>query len=276
MSATIRSGPAETKAVSGRLGLIATGQGPRNDYITFHQGFLRSLGLEVEILLKCMLDGRTAGEIAALAPEPSDTAIHGYVRRPGSMNRRFGPDWAEVWMTRASTIPLVQACIDDLEREHVDAIIYCCAENYPDRSFRTITPFILPGRVLLKYAELVAATRDHTTIGILTSGARQRPQQLEAWQCQSWASRVTLHYELLGDRPVDAAAGLASLEPHLVLYWGYGVGLAPGDPTALLSQLEAVLQRPIILPHIASTLLARNFLRPSLNASRFLSSSGRC
>jgi hypothetical protein len=57
-----------------------------------------------------------------------------------------------------------------------------------DRSFRTTTPFILPGRVLLKHAEQVAATQDHTTIGIFTSGARQRPQQLEAWQRQSWAA----------------------------------------------------------------------------------------
>jgi hypothetical protein len=53
------------------------------------------------------------------------------------------------------------------------------------------------------------------------------------------------------------------------------MGLAPGDPTGLLSQMEAVLQRPIITPHVAATLSARNFLRPSPDGSRFLSGGGR-
>jgi protein AroM len=255
-----------------KLGLIGTGQGPRSEYIAFHSGMLRRLGLEVDVVMRHALHGMSAAEIQALAPKPEDPAIHGYVRVPGEMNHRFGADWGEVWMERGRSIGLVQACIDALEKEDgVDATIYCCAEPYPKDAFRCSRPLVLPYRVALGYAEAVAHSRGgKATIGILTGGTRQRKQQLEMWHSYPWTANLNLQFELVGEAPGEAAKRLAETKPDLVIYWGYGIGLAPGDPPGLISEMEAILGRPIILGHIVSTLFVRSLLYPSINGREFV------
>jgi hypothetical protein len=255
-----------------RLGLIGTGQGPRQEYIDFHGGLLRELGADVKVVMRHALDGLSAKAIAALAPTPNEPAIHGYVRSENEHNRRFGTSWGDAWISRSHSVRLVQECIDVLEQEEqVDAIIYCCGEPYPEGAFRSSKPLILPYQVVLSY--VVGRFHAHpgrVTVGILTSGTRQRAQQLAMWRAQEWASRVDLQFEVFGDAPYDAADRLAAAKPELVLYWGYGTGLAPGDDPGLISGLEKTLAQPIVLPHIVSTLFVRNYLYPSINGRQYV------
>ena len=66
-------------------------------------------------------------------------------------------------MARRHLIPLIQQRIDELEAEGVDAIIVCCAEEYPPRSFRARSPFVLPYRSGLALVEAAAAELESAT-----------------------------------------------------------------------------------------------------------------
>lgn len=48
--------------MNARLGLITTGQVPRNEYIRFHKKFMKDLGLDVEIRIRNAMDGLNSKE----------------------------------------------------------------------------------------------------------------------------------------------------------------------------------------------------------------------
>ena len=260
-----------------RLGLITTGQGPRQDYVAFHGELLRQLGVEAEIFVEYALDGLSPEELETLEPAPGEDAIHSYVRFPGRDSKRFGSGWGEAWMERGRTIPIVQSCIERLEQEHgVDATIYCCAEPYPEGVFRASKPFVMPYKVVLSYVENLVISRDHRpVIGVLTGGARQRPQQMEMWQRYTWSSDIDLHFAEMGSEPLAAAQHLATLKPDLVVWWGYGVDLAPGDSPTIVAEMQEVLGQPILLHHVAATLFVRNVLYPALDGRAYARSAYR-
>jgi hypothetical protein len=191
---------------------------------------------------------------------------------PGATGNRLGPDWAAAWVERGRSVALVQRCIDELERdERVDATIYCCAEGYPAGSFRAARPLVLPYRVTLSYAQALAESRGGAgVVGLLTHGTRQRKQQEETIRAQPWASRVTFRFETLADEPLGAAERMAGHRPDFVIYWGYGVDLAPGDPPDLIARIEEAIGRPVVVPHVLSTLFVRNLLRPGLRGRPFV------
>jgi protein AroM len=254
-----------------RLGLITTGHGPRPEYSSFHGGLLHQLGVDAEVLLHYTLDGLSREEIEELAPQDKDDAIHGYIRVPGSINKKFGPGWGESWVGLGQTIRLVQKCIYDLERAGVDAIIYCCAEAYPEDAFTSTKPLVMPYRTVVNYAETVARLgKGRATIAVLTGSTRQRPQQLRMWQRYPWATELDIRYIELGKSPLNAVRNLRQVKPDLVIYWGYGVGLAPGDDPDLLSEMQSVIGQPIVLHHVVATLFVRNFLYPSIPAHEYV------
>lgn len=257
-----------------RVGLICTGQGPRHEYIAFHEGLLKALGVDIEIVTCHALDGLSPAEIQAMAPQSQEATIHAYVRSAGETNERFGPGWGEAWIERNRYVPLVQACVDTLEEEEqVAATIWCCGEIFPQGKLRSRRPLVMPSRVVLGYAEaVVRLKRGRVVIRVFAEGDRQREQQLELWHAQPWATDLTLLFEDVGDAPLDAAKRVADAEPaaDLLIYWGYGVGLAPGDPVGLLDQMESILGAPIIAHHIVSTLFVRNLLYPSIDGRAYV------
>lgn len=254
-----------------RLGLIATGHGPRQEYIDFHARFLRALGVEVDIFMRNALDGLSLDEIRDIPISPGSAVIHSYVHSPTETSERFGPGWGEAIMERTRYIPLVQKCLDELENtEKVDATIWCCAEPFPDGTFRCTKPLLMPYLVGLQYAEIVARSiGGGAVIGVFTHGARQREQQIEMWDRQTWATRAKVHFEDASEG-LKAAKRMAGVKPDLVILWGYGVGLAPGDPPDGVASLEKALGQPILLLHTASTLLVRNMLWPSVNGRDYV------
>ena len=48
-----------------KVGIITTGQSPRNEYRSFHRNALAALGLEVDVFERACLDGLTREEIRA-------------------------------------------------------------------------------------------------------------------------------------------------------------------------------------------------------------------
>lgn len=257
------------------LGLITTGHGPRPEYFAFHGGLLSDLGIDADIVARYALEDLSEEKLDELAPAETEPAIHGYIRVPGSFNKKFGAGWGESWVERSRTIPLVQKCIDELEQEGADVIIYCCAEAYPEGSFQSNKPLILPYRVVVDYiATLTCLSKDNPTVAILTGGSRQRPQQLEMWERYVWSDAINLQYVELGQSPLTVVEKLAESKPDLAVYWGYGVGLAPGDDPGFLGKIESILGQPLILHHVVSTLFARNYFYPSLDGVQYVRQNG--
>jgi hypothetical protein len=253
------------------VGLIATGQGPRQEYIDFHGRFLKALGVEVDIHMRNALDGLSLEEIRGVPISPETEVIHSYVHAPGETSERFGPGWGEAIMARTQYVGLIQACIDELEAEGVDAIIWCCAEPFQDGTFQCSKPLVMPYLVGLHYAEVVARSiGNRARIGVFTHGTRQRKQQMEMWYNQPWAKQAEIQFEDTAGGSLEAAERMADVEPDLTILWGYGSGLAPGDDPQEIPSMEAVLGQPILLLHVASTLLVRNLLSPSVGARDYV------
>ncbi len=252
-----------------RLGIVTTGQGPRTEYVEFHRRLLASMGVSVEVADRHILDGLTDAELERLAPSGDEPVIHCNVRSPGSKSR-LGPGWRDVWITRAASVPRVQACIDDLEnQEHVDVTIYCVGEEYPPGTFHSRRPLILPYRVMLAYAESIADSKPNATLGVLVYGPRQRMQQLHTWQRQPWATKLKLEFAELGDTPLKAVEMLRLREPDLVFSWGYGLGLPAAHQSDLIDRIEGILGLSLIMPQNVAALFARNFLQPSISGRRY-------
>ena len=143
----------------------------------------------------------------------------------------------------------------------------------PEGALRSTRPLVMPYRVVLGYAETVArSVGDGATIVVFTHGGRQRQQQLETWHIQRWASKLNLQFVDPGQDPLDAAKRLAKSKPrpNLVMFWGYGIGLAPGDPPGLIPKMEAALGQAILLAHVACTLFVRNLLYPSVDGCKYV------
>ena len=101
-------------------------------------------------------------------------------------------------------------------------------------------------------------------IGILVLDEEHLAQNIITWRTQPWMRRLQLFFELWTN-PIDQAlCRLRDRQVQMVLIWGYGVGTAPGYPPGLIETVEAITGAPLLTAHAMSTLLVRQFLRPSL------------
>lgn len=253
-----------------KLGLITTGQGPRNEYVRYHRNLMWELGVDVEIKIRNAMDGLSREEIRAIESKPGDRNIGSHFHEPGATGDRMGPGWSEVLTDTKPLIPLFQKCLDSLEAEEVDATILCCVEEYPIDAFYSKRPFVVPWLVLTEWVRLSTMCMAKPRIGILIGGEKWVEQDTATWSSQPWMQRLEMVIETRRGRLNEALARFREGKVDMVIGWGYGVGIAPGDPPDMLKSIYETVGVPYLTPQRLATYHARNLLLPSLDDRRFV------
>lgn len=116
-----------------KLGAITIGQSPRLDVIP---EMIPYLGYDVEVIEAGALDGLTYEEIQEFVPEEGDYVLVSKLK-----------DGRSVRFAEKYILPRLQACIDKLEAEGVDVILFICTGVFPD-IFKSNKPVLYPQKIL--------------------------------------------------------------------------------------------------------------------------------
>ena len=251
------------------LGLITTGQGPRNEYVAYQRNLMKQLGLDVDIKVRNAMDGLTLEQIRAMESKPGDRYIGSHVHEPGVTGDRMGPGWTAVWTDTKPLIPLFQKCIDSLEAEGVDVTILGCAEEYPIDAFHSKRPLVVPWVVTTEWVRISTMYMAEPKIGIFILDEKHWEEDVATWNSQPWMKRLKIVFQIRKGREAEALASFRKNKVDFVVLWSFGVGLAPGDPVDLLKSSEEAAGAPLIIPQRLAMLHARNLLRPSLDDRAF-------
>jgi hypothetical protein len=251
----------KTQNATVRLGLVSLGQGPRPEYDLLHRRLFAGLGLAIEPVSRHVLDGLSASEIAALAADPAEPAIHCNVRGPGTTPSPLGSDWHARWLGRDRLLPHLQRCVDELENAGVAATICCVAEPFPDHGLSTRRPLVFPADVMLAHAAARAATAPGMVLGLIAHGDRQRSQQRAALARLPWAQQVNVVFGA-GDSLEASVDDLNARGAALIQIWAFAAGLGPKDPPGRLAGLVERSAAPVVVPAVAAAMFTRGFLSP--------------
>ncbi|WP_347354356.1 AroM family protein [Acetoanaerobium noterae] len=112
-----------------KLGAITIGQSPRDDVIP---EMIELLGDDIEVLQAGALDGLTLEEIEKFTPEKGDYVLVSKLR-----------DGSSVKFAERHILPRLQECIDKLENEGADIILFICTGVFPD-IFESTVPILYP------------------------------------------------------------------------------------------------------------------------------------
>lgn len=252
--------------MSKKIGIITTGQSPRKEYTSMHRMALKKMGLDVEVIEAGALDGLTFEEVQALYCKENEIGIGCYANVTADNNdRRMGSGRLEVWLELNKFYPYVQKAIDTLEAKGCELIMLCCAERYPEDAFHSNVPFIMPYRAAFDVAHTLATTLNRRpSIGVLIPDQKHYPQDLASWHCRDWMRNIDVTIGI----GIINGVGLSTLKGKkydAVFVWGYGEGIAPGDPVDLIKTFEKELNCPIITPSALNLHIARMLLSPALD-----------
>lgn len=136
-----------------KVGAITIGQSPRTDVT---QDILPLLGDQVELLQAGGLDGLTREEIEAFQPGPDDYVLISRLR-----------DGSSAVFAERYILPRLQNCIDQLEQQGVEIILFLCTGDFP-AVFHSKVPLIFPCKVL---NGLVPALAGRSRIAVVTPHA---------------------------------------------------------------------------------------------------------
>ncbi len=250
-----------------KVGIITTGQSPRNEYVSFHRNALTALGLDnVEVVERACLDGLTRQQIAAHEITPDKgLGIGCYVHNTTPDDRRMGAGWEEIFVDQAWYLERAQAAIEAHERDGVDIILMCCAEMYPEGALSSTVPLLLPYQLMFDAVRRQAQARGKIKLALLLPTDWHIGQDRATWSSQPWMSKVEPHFGI----GIANGAAIEQLKPEgpydMALIWGYGDGLAPFDPETLLADISSALGCPTITPNVLNIFNGRTMLTPAWN-----------
>lgn len=247
-----------------KLGIITTGQSPRDEYVSFHRNALAALGLDVEVTEQACLDGLTRAEIALHEIAPEDgLGIGCYVHNTASDDRRMGAGWEEIFVAQDWYLERAQAAIDAHVAAGAEIILMCCAEMYPEGALSSPVPLLLPYQLIFDLVRRQAEARGHLKLALLLPTEWHIWQDRATWKSQPWMEKVEPHFGI-GIATGEALDQLAPQGPYdLALIWGYGDGLAPHDPETLLVDISAWLGCPVVTPNVLNVFNARMLVAPA-------------
>ena len=116
-----------------KVGAITIGQSPRTDVV---QELFPLMGEQVELIQAGALDGLTREDIQAFAPGPEDYTLISRLR-----------DGSSVMIAERHILPQLQQCIERLEEQGVNLILFLCTGDFP-AVFHSKVPLIFPCKVL--------------------------------------------------------------------------------------------------------------------------------
>jgi protein AroM len=254
-----------------RIGIITTGQGPREEYDAFHSAAFAAMGAKVEVVSRHVLDDVDPRELHDLEPIDGAPAIHANVRGAESDVSTLGPGWRNVWLDRGKYVERVQLALDSLESESLSIAIVCVAEELPPDDLHFSGTLVLPFGHLRAAVESAARSREAATIAVFSYGVRQRQQQEAAWSREPWMRRSTFHYFELNEGWASAGEKAARLDADFGLIMGYGAGLLGADDG--LAEMREQFHAPVLVPHMIACAAARQYVRPQQNPRDFLNLS---
>lgn len=115
-----------------KLGTITVGQSPRNDVIPEMMEFLG----DVDILQAGALDGLSYNEILNLDVKDDDYILVSILR-----------DGRSVKFAERHILHRLQGCIEKLENDGADAILFICTGVFPD-VFKSTKPLLYPQKII--------------------------------------------------------------------------------------------------------------------------------
>ena len=112
-----------------KVGAITIGQSPREDVI---QDLLPLMDDRVELIQAGALDGLTREDIRAFAPGQEDYVLISQLQ-----------DGSPVMFAERYILPRLQQCIELLEEQGAELILFLCTGDFPD-VFHSTVPLIFP------------------------------------------------------------------------------------------------------------------------------------
>lgn len=213
------------------IGAITIGQAPRDDVTC---DVLPFLGEGVTLLQAGGLDGLTREEIGQFAPEPGDYVLISKLQ-----------DQTTVVFAEKYILPRLQSCIDRLEAQGAQLILFFCTGQFPD-CFKSRVPLLFPYRLL---GAVVPALTVNSSIGVITPKPEQIAQTGEKWE------KLVKQVKVLAASPygepeelIRAAERMRDEPVDLVVLDCIGYN------AAMKREMEAISGKPVVL---SRTLLAR-------------------
>lgn len=146
-----------------KLGAITIGQSPRDDVIPEMREIL---GDKVEILEAGALDGLTKEQISKFTPKRDDYILVSKLRDGSSV--KFG---------EKNILPRLQGCIEKLENEGAELILFICTGTFPN-IFKSNKLIIYPQKIL---HGLVPKLVGEGRLGVITPDKDQIEQSKLKW-----------------------------------------------------------------------------------------------
>jgi hypothetical protein len=257
-----------------KLGVVTTGHGPREEYLHYHQRLLRSLGADVDVVVRHIYEGLALADLLPHEVGKNTANIGAHVHVPGAKGNHMGDGWEHRFFALNFATKRVQQTIDLLEKEDdVDMVLLACAAEFPEGTLTGETLLVHPRELLFQVAEnLVWGTRRRRRVGVIVD-AEHADHDRADWARRPWFGKVELILAPIETSPLDAAELLGEKKVEFAYFFGYGVGLAPFDPLDSVTELERAIAAPLILPHRVTTLFLRNLIGPPIADRAYLPES---
>lgn len=210
-----------------KLGLITIGQAPREDVTV---DLLPIFGPDIELHQAGALDGLTAQDVAAFAPETGDYVLISKLK-----------DGSSVVFAERHILPRLQECIYTLEAKGVELILFLCTGKFPE--FKSSVPLVFPCEVL---NGVVPTLTNRSKIAVIVPTPEQVEQCAEKWQTfvQAVQVRAASPYGEAWELE-KAAAEVAQMDVDLVVLDCIGYTSAMKEKVRQISGKRVVLSRTI-------------------------------
>jgi hypothetical protein len=254
-----------------KLGVITTGHGPRNEYIHYHERFLRALGADVEVVIRHIYEDLTLEQLLPYQVGKETPNLGAHVHVAGATGNHMGDGWEHRFFALDFATTHVQSMIDKLENEDgVDMVLLACAAEFPVGALSAGTLLIHPRDLMFSIAEnLSHGSRRKVRIGALVD-AEHADHDYADWASKSFFDRIDFVMVPITATWQEAAVELGRQNVDFAFFFGYGVGLAPFDPADEIANMEKAIGAPLILPHRVTVLHLRNLIGPALNDRDYL------
>ncbi len=259
-----------------KIGVVTTGHGPRDEYVFFHRNLLAHLGAGVEVTTRHVYEGLTLADITPHQVGKEVPNIGGHVHVPGATGNHMGDGWEHRFYALPFVMSRVQIAIDRLENEDgVDLVILACAAEMPKEDLRARTLLVHPRDLVLGFAGTLANSSSRKLRMGLIVDAEHAEHDRADWTLQPWFNKIDLYIAPVTGDISKAAAELGNQNIDYAFFFGYGVGLAPGNSKTMIMDLESKIGKPLILPHRVTTLFIRNLVLPTMDDNQYLPSDWR-
>ena len=210
-----------------KLGLITIGQSPRTDVTP---DLIPIFGPDIQLCQAGALDGMTAEEIAAFAPEEGDYVLISKLR-----------DGTSAVFAEKHILPRLQQCIRELEDQGAELIMFLCTGSFP--AFESRVPLVFPCAVL---NGTVPALAGRSRIGAITPKEEQIDQCAHKWKDYVQSVQVVAGSPYGEPEELDRAAKeMAGMDVDLVVLDCIGYTSAMKERVRQLSGKPVVLSRTI-------------------------------